>query len=221
MMAQKSTANAPPENLAELMERLGGVPLERVRMRPPPGTATEKDLLEARKGPRGKSVELVEGVLVDKAMGTREALLGGILLHLLWDYLETHDLGQALPADGMLRLVQGVVRVPDVSFIRWEQLPGGQLPDEAIARLTPDLAVEILSEGNTPGEVARKVREYFLAGTSLIWVIDPRKQTAEVYTPPENRRRLGKAGTLDGGGLLPGFRVPLKHLFARTRRRSA
>jgi Uma2 family endonuclease len=220
-MANEKAPLAPPETLAELMDRLGGISLERVKMRPPPGTAGETDLLAARTRPGGKLLELVDGVLVEKAVGTREALLGGILLHLLWDYLETHDLGQALPGDGMLRLMPAVVRVPDVSFIRWDKLPQGELPEDPIANLVPDLAVEILSEGNTPGEIRRKIREYFFAGTTLVWVIDPRKHTAEVYSSPEDVRRVGKAGSLDGESVLPGFRVTLKELFSRTRRRSA
>ena len=102
--AQDAPAAGPPETLADLVGRLGGVPLWRVRMKPPPGTATEADLLSERAGPHRKLLELVDGVLVEKAVRTREASLGGILLHLLWNYLEVHDLGQALPADGMLRL---------------------------------------------------------------------------------------------------------------------
>src|SRR4051812_35575543 len=98
------TRSTEPRTIADLIENLGGVPLERVRMRPPPGTATEKDLVGLSDAERGKLVELVDAVLVEKAVGTREALLGGILVHYFWTYLEQHKLGKALPGDGWLRL---------------------------------------------------------------------------------------------------------------------
>src|SRR5262245_26385476 len=168
------------ENLAELMDRIGNVPLERIRMTPPPGLATERDLLRALRKPENKLLELVDGVLVEKAAGTREALLGGIIVQLLWNYVEEHDLGQVLPAGGLLRLAPGSVRVPDVSFISWNQLPAGDLPADAIASLYPDLAIEVLSKGNTRGEIDRKLRDCFFAGTRLAWVINPKTQTADV-----------------------------------------
>jgi len=64
----------------------------------------------------------------------------------------------------------------------------------------------------------RKIREYFLAGVRLVWVIDPKTQTAKVYRSAIDFRRIGKNRTLDGGGVVPGFRLSLKQLFARTAR---
>jgi Uma2 family endonuclease len=209
------TETEAPETVADLVENLGGIPLERIRMRPPPGTATEQDLIALRSKARGKLVELVDGVLVEKAVGTREALLGGIVVHLLWDFLEEQKLGKALPGDGLLRLMPGLIRIPDVAFISWKRMPGGKFPRTLVAEVVPDLAVEILSEGNTRAEIARKLREYFLSGTSLVWVIDPKKETAQVYRSPDDSRRVGKAGVLDGEDLLPGFCLSLRDLFAR------
>jgi Uma2 family endonuclease len=200
--------------MADLLERLGDVHPSRVRMQPPPGTATEEHLVALERAGR-KLVELVEGALVEKAVGTREALLGGILVHLLWNYLEAHKLGKALPGDAWLRLMPGLVRVPDVAFVSWERMPGGKFPRERVAELVPDLAVEILSEGNTRAEIKRKLRDYFLAGTKLAWVIDPRKETARAYRSPDESRLIGKMGTLDGEEVLPGLKVSLRDLFAR------
>ena len=50
---------------------------------------------------------------------------------------------------GFLKILPGQVRAPDVSFIRWERLPGADAPKPAIFAVAPDLAVEILSKGNT------------------------------------------------------------------------
>jgi hypothetical protein len=56
--------------------------------------------------------------------------------------------------------------------------------------------------------------QLFDAGTRLIWVIDPTTETAESYTALERRRRIGKDGSLDGGDVVPGFRLPLSALIA-------
>ena len=85
----------------------------------------------------------------------------------------------------MMRIAPGLVRIPDVSFICWDRLPGRESPREPIPDLAPDLAVEVLSEGNTKAEMARKVREYFEAGVKLVWLIDPKKRTARVFSTVE------------------------------------
>jgi Uma2 family endonuclease len=111
-----------------------------------------------------------------------------------------------------VRLLKGLVRIPDVSFFLWDKLPGRVLPAEPI----PDLAVEVLSENNTPEEMERKLREDFLAGVRLVWMIDPRKRRVEVYTAPDApAATLDETQALNGGNVLPGFTLPLAELFAR------
>jgi Uma2 family endonuclease len=83
-----------------------------------------------------------------------------------------------------------------------------------VPELVPDLAVEILSEGNTPAEMRRKRREYFKAEVRLVWQIDPRTRTAAVYTDPERHETLSETRALDGGDVLPGFTLTLRDLFA-------
>jgi Uma2 family endonuclease len=78
----------------------------------------------------------------------------------------------------------------------------------------PDLAVEIISDSNTRREMDLKLREYFLAGTQLVWYIDPETHTAEAYTAPDVVTHVPADGALDGGDVLPGFRLPLATLFA-------
>ena len=88
-------------------------------------------------------------------------------MQLLWNFVEAHDLGVVVGGDGPFRLRVGLVRLPDVCFISWERLPGGEFPGEAVAPVVPDLAVEVLSKSNTREEMARKRREYFAALPSL------------------------------------------------------
>lgn len=137
------------------------------------------------------------------------------------NFVEEFDLGIVAGADGTLRLMPRLVRIPDVSFISWNQLPSREYPAEPIPDLYPDLAVEVLSAGNTAEEMERKLKEYFLAGTRLVWIISPDLRTVHVYTSPDECSLLKETDTLSGGDVLPGFELLLKQLFARLPRRTS
>lgn len=212
-------ALAPPKirTVADLIKRLGDIPPSRIRMDPLPGTATEKDLLKVESR-ENKQCELVRGVLVEKTIGYLEARIAAVLIYFLESFLDHSDLGIVSGANGPIRLMPELVRIPDVSFISWKKLPGRELPAEPIPDLVPDLAVEVLSEGNTPREMQLKLREYFSAGVRLVWFINPATQSATVYTSRTKKTLLGPDDVLQGGMVLPGFRLPLASLFARAGR---
>ena len=144
-----------------------------------------------------------------------------MLGHFLETFLDTHDLGVVYGADGTIRLMPGLVRIPDLTFVRWERLPGRELPAEPIPDLIPDLAVEVLSASNTAKEMTRKLDEYFRVGVRLVWLIDPPTHTAEVYTAPGQRTILSEEQALEGGPVLPGFSLSLRRLFDRAGRQRA
>src|SRR5262249_4030282 len=202
MSKSKHPATPTFESLSDLWDSLGRVPLERIRMRPPPGTATEQDVIAAESRD-DRLCELVDGTLVEKAMGWYESRVGGILFRLLDEFAEKHELGIALPGDGMIYSEPGQVRRPDVAFFCWDHFPNRQLPRGQILDLVPDLAVEVLSPANTKGEMERKRRKYFLGGCKLVWEIDPEKKTARIYTAPDESKRIGEKGKLTGGSVLP------------------
>jgi Uma2 family endonuclease len=206
-----------PETLADLHQRLGGIPLERIRCQPPPGTATEADVLHRPNGEK-HLFELVEGVLVEKAMGLYESVLAMILGHLIEQFLEQHDLGIVSGEAGLLRLAPGLVRGPDIAFISWERFPNQRLPAAPVPDVAPDLAVEVLSEGNTEAEMERKLKEYFTAGVRLVWYLEPESRTVRVYTSPTQVRVLAEDETLEGDPVLPGFRLPIREWFERAER---
>jgi Uma2 family endonuclease len=216
-MSHVTIAPADIKTLADLRRRLGGVPLERIWFRPAPGTATEKDVIEAEER-ENRLCELVDGTLVEKAMGFDESRIALELSHLVMTYLDRNDLGICVGADGMMRIAPGLVRIPDVSFITWDRLPGRESPREPIPYLAPELVVEVLSEGNTKAEMARKVQEYFDAGVEMVWLVDPRKRTARVFSAVEKSSLIRADETLEGGAILPGFAVRLSDLLDRGRR---
>lgn len=202
----------PVETMAEFQTRLGVAP-ERILMTPPPGTATEADLLEALKaGPR-RFVELIDGVLVEKPVGSPQALVAAIIIRLLGNYVEARKLGVVLAPDGLFRLGKKLVRQPDVSFLTWVQWTP-ERRREPVTGVAPDLAIEVLTPSNTKREMARKIRALFFAGTRLVWLVYPETRTAEVYTAPDERRRIPKKGALTGDPVLPGYRLPLADIFA-------
>jgi Uma2 family endonuclease len=202
------------ETLADLQDHLGGVPLHRIRLRPFPGTATEDDVLAAEAAPQKRLCELVEGVLVEKAMGFRESVLGGYLLEIVSRFVRERNLGLVGGEQSMLRLRPGRVRMPDVAFIAWDRFPNRSFPTEPIPDVAPDLAVEVLSRDNTVREMQDKRADYFKAGARLVWEVDAESRTIRVYTSPTESRLLTAADTLDGGDVLPGLAIPLADLFA-------
>jgi Uma2 family endonuclease len=205
-----------PVTVADLLKRLGDIPARRVRLVPTPGTATERDLLRNNESPlRTALCELVEKTLVEKPIGYEESEIAALLIAYLSAFVRPHRLGIILAPDGMLRLNPGLVRAPDVSFIARASLPGGKRPEGPIPDMAPDLAVEVLSKGNTRAEMTRKLHEYFAAGTRLVWLVDHRARTVRVHTAPREFTTLTDADTLDGAPVLPGLRLPVRDLFER------
>jgi len=102
-------------------------------MNPPPGTATEKDVIAEQKRSR-KLCELVDGILVEKAMDTGivDRRLHSLSFH---KFNEGRNLGLPLGGrDGSL--IPGLVRIPDVAFALWRNIAGGRVPTDPV----PDLS---------------------------------------------------------------------------------
>jgi Uma2 family endonuclease len=107
-------------------------------------------------------------------------------------------------------------RRPDVAFVRFErwQAPANWTDDPPAMPVVPNLTVEAISPTNTADEVETKIVEYFAAGVELVWVIYPRQGRIYVHQSPSETRVLQHSDELEGGSVLPGFRVKLADLFA-------
>ena len=214
-----SSVASPPKlrNLAELIDRLGGVPLDRVRLHPWPATVDDVVQIDAHED---RLCELVDGVLVEKTMGLHESQIAYLIGSALLSFIEKDGLGIVTGPDGMIRLLSKQVRMPDVAFYSWGRLPDGEIPAEPVPEIVPDLAVEVLSASNSAGEMSRKLREYFSAGVRLVWYVDPVSKSVTVYTSVARSKVVPVEGTLDGGKVLPGFELPVRDLFAVKKGRS-
>jgi Uma2 family endonuclease len=212
-----------PETLADLLGQLGDVPSSRVLLQPRFGMATEADAIRINEGhdagEPGRIVELINGYLVEKSMGFRESLLAVYIATCLRNYCDQHDAGIVTGPDGMIRLKRGLVRVPDVCFLSWDAIGADEVAADPISDVIPELAVEVLSPGNTAREMDVKIDDYFTAGVSVVWVVDPKAETATAYTSRKRSKTVDRSGVLEAPKILPGFRLPLDDLFSSTRRK--
>lgn len=207
---------APPESamtVEELAARVGAIPYWRIRTAPPPGEATEDDVERVRRED-GALCELIDGVLVEKAVSDKTSFLGVAISTFLMNFVRPRRLGWIQGSDAFTWLLGRQLRAPDACFVRRDQRPGGKLYDRGYADVAPALVVEVFSPGNTAREMERKRREFFAAGTELFWIVYPDRQEIEVFTEPETHRLLKQDDTLDGGTVLPGFSVKVGEIFA-------
>ena len=173
-----------------------------------PALLTAEELL--RLNLPNKRTELVRGRLVVRepagyVHGDVAMRIGAAILQ----HVDANSLGRVFAAETGFTLSRGpdTVRAPDVAFIRSERLPSP--PPRGFAELAPDLAVEVLSPGDRPGEVLEKVGDWLNAGTILVWVVDPGRRIARVYRADGSESHVDDDGALEGEALLPGFRLPL------------
>lgn len=162
--------------------------------------------------------ELIDGRIVEVAPAGGEASSIGVMTAaLLIGHVMPRGLGRVYGADGGFvlypRTEREMLRSPDAAFVRADRVP----PPEQHARflrLAPDLVVEVVSPGDSAREVTEKVAVWLDAGVRLAWVVDPRARTVALHTPEEPVRVLGEDDQLDGGEVLPDFRVRVADLFA-------
>lgn len=206
------THAAITESMAERLQELGGIAAERVRATPAPGTARMDDLI--RFNDHSKPLcELIDNTLVEKAVGFEASVVAATISALLRNFVASHRLGIVSGVDGMFRLLASSVRGPDVAFLSRDRLPGGQFPQSAYPALAPDLAVEVLSPGNTKAEMMRKRIEYFHSGVRLVWIVDCRSRSVAVYTSPVDVTVLDEEATITGGDVLPEFACAVSDFF--------
>ena len=175
----------------------------------PPVTLAEYAAL-----PKHPRYELVKGALVELMVASEE--------HEETAAIVTINVGNHVYPNRLGRVYTGnrgyatgpespaTSRMPDVSFIS-----NGRLQPDIFGALyngAPDLAVEILSDSNTPAEIAQKVGEYLNAGGRAVWVIDIDARTLTVHTSAAPPFVLTDADVVDGGEYLPGFVCPVADL---------
>lgn len=160
-------------------------------------------------------VELSEGELIRMPPGGIEhSDIGVFFISMLASFVDQRKLGAIFGPDAGFQLDNYIVRAPDVSFVSQAKLaaigkPRGFWPG------APDLAIEVLSPGDSVTELMKKVQEYFRAGTRAVWVVLPDVRQVYRYYSPKDVRVLAVGDTLDGGDVIPGFSLPISQIFDR------
>lgn len=164
----------------------------------------------------GYRYELVAGILKQMTpAGGLHGVITGRLHGLLFEYLQQHAaLGILCAAETGFYISRSpdTVRAPDVAFIRQSRIPAEGIPD-GFWPFAPDLAVEVLSPGDTYDEVQTKVTAWLAAGTKIVWVVSPVRHTITVHTSPSEAHTLAEGDVLKAEDCLPGFECPVAAIF--------
>jgi Uma2 family endonuclease len=82
----------------------------------------------------------------------------------------------------------------------------------------PDLVIEALSPGTSKKEVKNKYEAYEEGGVKEYWIVDPIRQTVQIYQLREGRYvplRTLTTGDVATTEVLPGFSLNLESLFSK------
>jgi Uma2 family endonuclease len=159
--------------------------------------------------------ELIDGELVELSPSAEEpSNISANIVVLVGQHVRARRLGRVYTAEGGFVLFpdRATVRAPDVAFVRADRVPHGEARKH-FSRLAPDLVVEVLSPSDRPSEVVAKIEMYQEAGVPLIWLVDPDQRTVTVIATGKMTEILKADDTLEGGDVLPGFRVPVAEIF--------
>jgi Uma2 family endonuclease len=171
---------------------------------------------ELLKMPRGRfRYELVEGELktMSPAGGEHGALAFNFSL-ILGPYVKAHNLGVCFGAETGFKLASNpdTVLAPDAAFVRRERVPADGIPKKFWPG-PPDLAVEIMSPGDTVAEAGRKTADWLAAGALAVWVVNPKKRTVTAHRATDEVVVLHEDDYLEGGEVVPGFRCKVSEIF--------
>jgi Uma2 family endonuclease len=127
-------------------------------------------------------------------------------------FVEAHGSGAVLSGDPGFQLSGDTVLAPDIAFICTERLK--EVPERGWIPGVPDLAIEIVSPRDRPGEVREKVKLWLDHGGRGVWVFDPKPRNVTVNLPGQPPVTLTGSDILSGGDIIPGFSIPIHQIFA-------
>jgi Uma2 family endonuclease len=212
-MASVSEPQVPIWTASEVIAHFGDIPIARILTDPKPGEATEADVIELHER-HDRLCELIDGTLVEKAIGWKEAELAAWITTILNNFVRPRGLGRIFGPDGMFRVEPDQIRIPDVAFVSKQRFAGREVAPGAFWELGCDLAVEVISPSNTRREMERKLSDYFAAGVKLVWLLYYQPREVAVYSAPNAFTILRRDDVLDGAAVLPGFSIPVSQIFA-------
>lgn len=150
--------------------------------------------------------------------GAYAGVLASRLLCELGGFLHTRDLGKALAHLLFAREPHSLRQYrPALAFVSRQRWPKGRpWPDTDPTPVVPEVVVEVLGPNDIAEDVTAKVKEYLDLGVLLVWVVYPQLGWLVAFEPQGRCRYLTAEDELDGGAVLPGFRLPLRELFTQS-----
>ena len=165
----------------------------------------------------GYRYELVEGELRRMSpAGDEHGLVGMELAIPLGSHVRKNKLGKLYLAETgfQIRTNPDTVRAPDIAFVRLERIKETP-PTQGYRVGAPDLAVEVVSPGETVSEVEEKVAEWLEGGARMVWVVSPKLHTVTVYLSLIDIVTLTAKDDLDGADVVPGFHMKVAEIFGQ------
>ena len=176
------------------------------------GKLTAEEFYDLYAGSDGR-VDLVQGEVVRMPpVGPVHGEMEGDLGAALRAFARERHLGKVYWNTGFV-LAQDLVRGPDLAFVSAEKTAATPPPDRGFWPVVPDLVVEIVSPEDRAQDLADKISDYLEASVPLVWVVYPRRHQVYVHRLGERVEVLGPEDALEGGDVLPGFRLPLAELW--------
>jgi Uma2 family endonuclease len=164
----------------------------------------------------GSIHEVVDGQLVmSQKNNFQHGDIASRLFLALGNHAQQHRLGLVLDSSTGFWMRNRNCRAPDISFICRQRVKalGFKPSTQSFFPGAPDLAVEILSPGNTRGEIDGRLKDFFESGARLVWIVDPNARRVEVCSSLDQRQFIVGGEMLEGGESLPGFRYSVADLF--------
>ena len=143
----------------------------------------------------------------------RRSMVEFRLIHHLGRHVFARDLGFVGPGFGFVGTTGRGLHPPDIVFLRADRLPKEREWD-GLSLAPPDLAVEILSPVDEEERVADEIAAYLAGGVPLLWLIDSQRRTIAIHAPGRPVVTLADGDELDGGAVLPEFRVAVTDIFS-------
>ncbi|MBI2807657.1 MAG: Uma2 family endonuclease [Planctomycetes bacterium] len=168
--------------------------------------------------PSDELYEIIDGQRVElPPMAIYSVWFASVLHGYLTLYARTKGMGRAL-SEALFRLPAPADRNrrPDVAFVSYQRWPKNRsVPRTGNAwNVVPNVAIEVVSPSDGADELEDKIGEYLRAGVELVWVVYPLHTKVYVHESAKQVRVLSIDDELDGGTVLPGFKLALSELFA-------
>lgn len=158
-----------------------------------------------------KLFELIGGEVSEVPSNPKASKFSMRIGRFVGNFVDEDDLGHVTGEAGGYR-VMGERYAPDVAFI--SKLKQPELVERGYNPLPPDFVVEV-DLPSTPESQRRlriKLGNYLAAG-ALVWIIYPEDREVEVYAPGKPVQIFGIDDVLDGGDVLPGFKLAVREIF--------